>query len=184
MVRETRHSYTDTSTNSFNFERQSPPSGAIPSPSRLRNAQALVKSRSTFKLQTCALGYLGPHLVESLNIVRKNWPPRPGPPFQVPHSLPKDHRTGGRRPEELDTVLQQLPLLLPAEQVQHHPEMEEVHLAHQPKQGAALAEIKGIRLDQRRLQGVLVPEEVVTELDESLLQLRAVQVRRRRAVLD
>lgn len=110
-------------------------------------------------------------------------PSRPHPAFHIAHGLPKDQRAGRRRPEQLNTILQQLPLLIPAEQVQHHAEMENVCLTHHAAQGATIAEVKNIRLHQRRPEGVPVPEEVVPKPYESLLQLRAVQVSSGRAVV-
>lgn len=102
-------------------------------------------------------------------------PSRPHPAFQITHGLPKDQGAGRRRPEQLNTILQQLPLLIP--------EMEDVCLTHHAAQGATLAEVKNIRLHQRRPEGVPVPEEVVPKPYESLLQLRAVQASSGRAIV-
>lgn len=67
--------------------------------------------------------------------------------------------------------------------MQHHTHMDNIHLAHQPPQGTALAELESIGLYQCRLKSIPVTEEIIPEPDELPLQLRAVHITPRSAVV-
>lgn len=133
-----------------------------------RDPQTVVQGHPAVELHARPLLYVSPHCSEGLVAVHEVARGRLRALYVADGRSEEEASSLG--PEERDAVLEQRPLLVQAEDVDNHAEVDEVDVSLEPPERAIIGQGQRIRLEEMQT-GFPVSKQLIAELDERPRQL-------------